>query len=81
MLNYFAGPVFTEWYWAPFFFAIFSLLYVALFASVIILINWLISRKKGKDQKQIDKESRRILGTVILMWLIASFVFGPMIFD
>lgn len=73
---YFAGPVFTEWYWAPVFFIVPTLTTVIASTSIVYAILFLKIVYIGK-QKVLTKQARNIvLGTALLSLIASFFLYG-----
>lgn len=75
-IYYFAGPIFTEWYWTPIFFIVPTLMTIAASASILYAIMFFKIVRLGR-QKALTKRARRIVLSAALLASVASvFLYG-----
>lgn len=77
MLQYFAGPIFTDWYWIPAFYIMFTGLYAALFtllALAVVVTNDSLASKKPK--RLPSNAIKKTLIVCASLWLLGLVVFS-----
>ncbi|MNQ38276.1 hypothetical protein D3C85_518460 [compost metagenome] len=75
MLQYFAGPIFTDWYWIPVFYIMFTGLYAILFTllalAVVATNNSLTSKKTKRLPNNAIKKTLIVCAGLWLLGLVA----------
>lgn len=76
MLHYFAGPIFTEWYWLPIFYFMFTWPYALLLLILsVAIVAASTSSTSGKRGKLPDKTIRNILFVCVGLWVLGLGVY------